>query len=380
MWRSLSSDFRCLACQRGKIHRHTRLVPQPIPIPQRRFSDLHVDLVGPLQYSNNFNNIFMIIDRTFKWMEAIPLSETSAAACAKALTFTWISRFGVPDQSLLIVGRNLLPAFGFNFAKCLTFHTNKQQLITLSRTAQLKYCTAASRMHFAHEPPRQHGLRSYPLYSSDFEHSQGKTRVFPWLSQFLVPKLSCHMNFCKMMNFQLMRLSNIFSKTLHVSAPLYLGTTLAPTCPASCQLSCSPPPPLGPSGWRHSTPSAALRRPLRGSAVRPPLFHHPSRVEGQGGRCQLPYGLHGSGHNAWQHATPAWQTTRLAPRQSCCNQTGLVFRPAGFFTFLFSGAATKRSWNHFPIARRFLHAQDRQCLHSLHRHGTCPLNRHRPRG
>jgi transposase InsO family protein len=30
-------------------------------------------------------------------MEAIPLSETSAMACAKALTFTWISRFGVPE-------------------------------------------------------------------------------------------------------------------------------------------------------------------------------------------------------------------------------------------------------------------------------------------
>jgi hypothetical protein len=30
-------------------------------------------------------------------MEAISLSETSAAACVKALTFTWISRFGVPE-------------------------------------------------------------------------------------------------------------------------------------------------------------------------------------------------------------------------------------------------------------------------------------------
>ncbi len=30
-------------------------------------------------------------------MEAIPLSETSAAACAKSLTFIWISRFGVPE-------------------------------------------------------------------------------------------------------------------------------------------------------------------------------------------------------------------------------------------------------------------------------------------
>ncbi len=54
-------------------------------------------MLGPLQYSNSFHYIFTIIDRTSKCMEAIPLSETSAAACAKALTFTWISRFGVPE-------------------------------------------------------------------------------------------------------------------------------------------------------------------------------------------------------------------------------------------------------------------------------------------
>jgi transposase InsO family protein len=30
-------------------------------------------------------------------MAAIPLVETSVAACAKALTFSWISRFGVPE-------------------------------------------------------------------------------------------------------------------------------------------------------------------------------------------------------------------------------------------------------------------------------------------
>jgi hypothetical protein len=89
VWRGLFSYVTgwargCLACQLGKIHRHTRLVPLHIPIPQRRFSHLHVDLVGPLQYSYNFNYILTIIGRTSKWIEAIPLSETSAAACAKA--------------------------------------------------------------------------------------------------------------------------------------------------------------------------------------------------------------------------------------------------------------------------------------------------------
>ncbi len=38
VWRGLSSDVTawargCLACQQGKIHRHTHLVSQPIPIP-----------------------------------------------------------------------------------------------------------------------------------------------------------------------------------------------------------------------------------------------------------------------------------------------------------------------------------------------------------
>jgi hypothetical protein len=95
VWHGLSSDVTawasgCLACQRGKICRHTRLVPQSIPIPQRRFSHLHVDLVDPLHYCNNFNYIFTVIDCKAKWMEAIPLSETSMAACTKALSFTWI--------------------------------------------------------------------------------------------------------------------------------------------------------------------------------------------------------------------------------------------------------------------------------------------------
>ncbi len=53
--------------------------------------------MGPLQSSNNCSHILTVIDCTSKWMEAIPIVQTSAAACAKALTFSWISRFGVPE-------------------------------------------------------------------------------------------------------------------------------------------------------------------------------------------------------------------------------------------------------------------------------------------
>jgi hypothetical protein len=54
-------------------------------------------------------------------------------------------------------------------------------------------------------------------------------------------------------------------------------------------------------------------------------------------------------------ATPGSPRRRGRPprslRQSCRNQGGLVFRPAGLFTFLFSGAATRRSRNRFPNRR-----------------------------
>jgi hypothetical protein len=56
----------CLHCQQSKIHHHICLLPQPIPIPQQRFAHLHIDLVGPLQYSSGYSYIFMIIDRTSK--------------------------------------------------------------------------------------------------------------------------------------------------------------------------------------------------------------------------------------------------------------------------------------------------------------------------
>jgi transposase InsO family protein len=44
------------------------------------------------------NYFFTVIDRTSKWIEAISLSAISAADCARALFFHWITCFGVPDM------------------------------------------------------------------------------------------------------------------------------------------------------------------------------------------------------------------------------------------------------------------------------------------
>jgi hypothetical protein len=210
VWRGLSSDITawtrsCLCCQQGKIHRHVRLQPLPIPIPQHRFSHIHIDLVGPLQSSYNCLHILTVIDHTSKWMEAIPLVETFAAACAKALTFSWISRFGAPE-TITSVGRNLPQTSGLSFARCYTSRIAKRPLTTLSRTARSKDCTAASRTRSAHAPPRQLGPMSYLLYSLDFEPTRGKTLVFPQLNLFMEPQLSYPMNFYSVMSLLLILL------------------------------------------------------------------------------------------------------------------------------------------------------------------------------
>jgi hypothetical protein len=101
VWPGLSKDVtawakECAACQRSKIHRHFQVRPEPIPFPQHRFAHIHINLLGPLTPSNGFNNILPVIDKTNRWMEALPLANTAAGEAAAALFSGWICRFGVP--------------------------------------------------------------------------------------------------------------------------------------------------------------------------------------------------------------------------------------------------------------------------------------------
>jgi len=89
----------CQDCQRAKITKQPAAAVQPIPVPRQRFLHVHVDLVGPLSTARDGNRyLFTMIDRTSRWIEAVPLRDMEAATCADAFVATWVARFGVPGQ------------------------------------------------------------------------------------------------------------------------------------------------------------------------------------------------------------------------------------------------------------------------------------------
>jgi len=103
VWPNLASEVAelarsCMSCQRAKVHTHLKLQPEKMLVPARRFQHIHVDLVGPLPASHGFTHLLTVLDRSTRWLEAIPLSSTRSNAVAAALFTGWISRFGVPDH------------------------------------------------------------------------------------------------------------------------------------------------------------------------------------------------------------------------------------------------------------------------------------------
>eukprot|EP00731_Ephydatia_muelleri_P021797 Em0014g388a len=101
IWKGMNSQVgswakTCVQCQSSKIHTHIKSPLETFNVPHRRFDHIHVDLVGPLAHSDGFTHLLTIVDRFSRWPEAVPLNDISTVACARALIYHWISRFGIP--------------------------------------------------------------------------------------------------------------------------------------------------------------------------------------------------------------------------------------------------------------------------------------------
>jgi hypothetical protein len=126
MGRDIAATRACMGCQLGKVHKHVKLQPEHIPVPRRRFSHLHINLVGPLPKSGSYTHLFTIMDRTTRWPESAPVS--ADADCASALFSGWVQRFGLPAAITSDRVLNLHLRYGPPFKDSSTYSTYPQPL------------------------------------------------------------------------------------------------------------------------------------------------------------------------------------------------------------------------------------------------------------
>ena len=58
-----------------------------------------LDIVGPLPESQGMRYLLTIVDRTSRFVEALPLREANAASCCDAFLSQWVSWFGLPETA-----------------------------------------------------------------------------------------------------------------------------------------------------------------------------------------------------------------------------------------------------------------------------------------
>jgi hypothetical protein len=159
---------------------------------------------------------------------------------------------------------------------------------------------------------------------------------------------------------------------------LCLGTILVPSCPASCQPSCSPPPLSGSieAAWFHPF-SRSTTAPTRSCAAAPRSFT--IRVRSRDEVVAV------SRLKACTDATPGSPCRRGRPPGSRLGGIAATKRVSFSDPLVSSPSSSSALPRTVPElfsypARRFLHARDQRRLHSLHRCGTRLVNGHRPRG
>jgi cleavage and polyadenylation specificity factor subunit 1 len=188
MWRGMSKDIAawcrdCQPCHRGKVLKHVKSAVSPIAVPARRFSHLHVDLVGPLPPSQEgYTHLLTIIDRSTRWVEAVPMTSTTAAACADAVVRHWVVRFGLPEviisdrgpQFTSAIWADLCLLLGISHRLTTAYHPQSNGMVErfhrqLKDALRSRECGAA---WVAHLPWVLLGLRTAPKEDSGLSSAE----------------------------------------------------------------------------------------------------------------------------------------------------------------------------------------------------------------
>ncbi|GFU63991.1 transposon Ty3-I Gag-Pol polyprotein [Trichonephila clavipes] len=109
VWKNLNKDCalwckNCTRCQRSKVSRHTKSPVGTFPLPSARFSNVHIDVVGPLSPVRGMSYLLTCVDRFTRWPEVFPIPDQTAIA--RTFLLGWIARFGIPERITSDCGTN----------------------------------------------------------------------------------------------------------------------------------------------------------------------------------------------------------------------------------------------------------------------------------
>jgi cleavage and polyadenylation specificity factor subunit 1 len=127
LWSGMSTDItefvrNCSACQQSKVYRKNKSPLQAFLPPAGRFTDIHVDIVGPLPQCRGYEYLFTTVDRFTRYPVAIPMRKATAEDCARALLEGWIQHFGVPCTIVSDRGRQFESSLWAELSRFLGIH------------------------------------------------------------------------------------------------------------------------------------------------------------------------------------------------------------------------------------------------------------------
>ncbi len=133
MWPELNSNVAawcqdCQQCEGPKPPGSTRQRCSPSPSQP----DDSPTFMWTLWVTCGSRYLFTIVDRSSRWLEALPMQDMAAVTCADTLIARWISRYGVPTQLtsdqgahfILAVWAVLCLQLGIQLQLTTAFHTH----------------------------------------------------------------------------------------------------------------------------------------------------------------------------------------------------------------------------------------------------------------
>ena len=133
-WPCLKNDVNyfvktCHPCQKGKQSPTINPGTGHFDVPDKRFSTIHLDVVGPLPESEGMRYILAIFCRSSRWLECYPMRSASSAECCKAF-LEWTSRYGLAKSAVSDNGntfvanlyKDIMATFNIDVKFCPAYH------------------------------------------------------------------------------------------------------------------------------------------------------------------------------------------------------------------------------------------------------------------